>query len=695
MNTTRLTHTGMPILILSLVLLLSPAAAFAANYTVPSQAYPTLNALCTDSGITWQNGDTITITGSDASLTAPFDFGAASITISGYGGLIRPSVPGISFISNSTGSVNINGLSLRGFSSGINGGAISGANVTISGGTNSFYGNSATAYGGAIYGATTISGGSTSFINNSATTGGGAIDGNTVNISGGSTSFINNSAPFGGAIDGNTVTISGGSTSFINNSATTEGGAISGANVTISGGATSFINNSAPSGSAIYSTGGAGINIGASATILVGAGHRQEMLADYSNIAFAGAAGLTGDPTGRLAVGQTYTALSLNAGGSITTAGSNVTQSSGTVIVGAFDYAYTGLAWGTLYNGNKSQDLTFTVAGASFNPLTGGGYAVDAAQRMSLSNPFASSVFSRQNGLFHLLQNQAAANAQGVNHFADISDTSYHSRLWAAPFASHTNLDADGKYASGRVNNAGFVLGYDTKTSDNSFLGGAVAAAWPDYERGGLSADGTDIRLAIYGGSQIGKFQLGYLMAYGWGDFDQTRRIYGDSYNSSYDANPFSLAVKLARPLDMKNQSVVKPFIGYELLSVRTDGYAEAAGAGTGLYALSFGGHTDTLHRVTLGLEWEKRRENNSLNASIFYLGQFGDKTAETTAYFTSDPANPFNSVSTPLDSSSVGLSLGAQWALSKNTELGLSYTGIFGSKSNSQNFDLNFIYKF
>lgn len=68
----------------------------ATDYIVGPGGYATLEALRSDTGITWTNGDTITLSGDDSSLTDGFDFGGASVTFKGSG-RISPADTGFNF----------------------------------------------------------------------------------------------------------------------------------------------------------------------------------------------------------------------------------------------------------------------------------------------------------------------------------------------------------------------------------------------------------------------------------------------------------------------------------------------------------------------------------------------------------------------------------------------------------------------
>ncbi len=260
--------------------LLLAAPALASEYHV----FTTLDAL-RQAGVSYADGDTIILHQNDSSLTAPLSFGGKSVTLRGGvdGVTLQPAAgSAVQLINDPSGVITLAGLVIENFTAtgsyGAYGGAINGNTVTLSGGENSFSGNTATAN-------------YTSSAVNTAVAGtyaeGGAINGNTVTLSGGESSFSGNTVTntltasasvsaeayahaCGGAIYGTAVIISGGENSFSGNTVTADayayaytadayayayGGAIYGTAVIISGGTNSFSGNTANDGGAIYSNG--------------------------------------------------------------------------------------------------------------------------------------------------------------------------------------------------------------------------------------------------------------------------------------------------------------------------------------------------------------------------------------------------------------------------------------------------------
>ena len=97
--------------------LLCATPALAADYAVGTgKTYTNLQALQAAS-ISFSNGDTITIYNHDFSLTAPFNFGGAAVTLQGSGPIsLQPSAPGVRLFTADSGSVTLaSNLVVEGF----------------------------------------------------------------------------------------------------------------------------------------------------------------------------------------------------------------------------------------------------------------------------------------------------------------------------------------------------------------------------------------------------------------------------------------------------------------------------------------------------------------------------------------------------------------------------------------------------
>ncbi len=362
---------------------------------------------------------------------------------------------------------------------------------------------------------------------------------------------------------------------------------------------------------------------------------------------------------------------------------------------GAYDYSYTSLEWVV---DSTTGVLSLVVAGSSYVPERGGSYGTGAPMAVSLSNPSNASIWEQQADLFaclrehnkkliprYLTEPLAAENA--------CQSGEEKRRFWATPLYNFTRTDEVSGMAGSKIKTPGLILGYDVKTSDKSFLGGAVSVVWPDYRAGGDNTDGTDVRLLVYGGQLLGKdWELGYFASYGWGSWQQKRHVVDERYFSRYNNNTYNLGLSVGKSIDLKERRVIRPYLSYEYIGVRTDGYSEEPG----LYSLSFAGHGERIGRLRLGGDYTKYFKNGGfLRSSLFYMRQHGDRAAKTTAFFNADPLDPFTSMASATDEHNFGSSIAASFPLGVNADVIFTYTSILGSDGSSRNFDLSYIYRF
>jgi len=387
-----------------------------------------------------------------------------------------------------------------------------------------------------------------------------------------------------------------------------------------------------------------------------------------------------------LTPGQSQAVLNMTATNSLYN-GAQLDKVSGKLSMGAYDYQYS-LIWEggagsstpeMLYSmaaitDSAAGQLMFTPVSRTFVPERGGTYATQASLYSALANKSSAVIGDRQDDRIHHLAQENAAE-----------------ELWAAPFYQAVRTEKQGNFAGAKVNSPGIIVGYDRKTSDRSFFGGAASVAYPDYSAGDCSTDGRDVRLFVYGGSKQGDgLEFSYLAGYGWGHLNQNRVVHEERYGAHYHNNTYTVGLGIAKP-SVRKDAIVRPYLTYEYQGIKADGYSEGAGT----YALSYDGQRQNVHLVRLGADVIREDEDGYVKYGLFYLGNYGDKAAETRAYFTADPTNPFTSVGAPLDRNNWGLSVDLEKELSETTELTLSYTAMWGSKGRSQDVYLNFTYKF
>lgn len=349
---------------------------------------------------------------------------------------------------------------------------------------------------------------------------------------------------------------------------------------------------------------------------------------------------------------------------------STIKNPSGTFSLGQYDYDYTNLAW----NGN---DLQFNPSVARLNPERNGDYAAEGTLRSAIANPTGKALFGQMSAAFRNLVERDRSRV-----------------LWGIAFNNNMRTDQKNYHAGSSINTPGFILGFDRPVSENSFLGVAVSAAWPDYKQGSLKADGKDIRFAIYGGSKLkNSFDLGYFASMGFGDMNHKRTTSRGRLGADYDIKNYTLGLSLSKDIEKGAGKTLKPYLTYEFLKSEADDYTEA-GTDT-LSGITASKQNNSLSRLRLGAKLNREKDNGSyLSTGAYWQGLYGDRNATVTSYMTSTPESLVRLNGIGVARNSLGLDLTWGRKVGKS-DFSLSYNGLFGKNTISNTFALNFMYKF
>ena len=604
-----------------------------------------------------------------------------------------------------------------------NGGAISGQNgiINVNGNQTIFQNNTAGINGGAIYATgnetININGNDTVFENNSAGGSGGAIHiEKELNISGNNTYFNNNTAA------GNTnsihinAVIAGGSQLNISSngntyiydplsSSGTENVSINktGNGLFILGGKNQMnaaqnnwnIQNGTmlitrDSQDSMFSINNNGINssftLDANANLLVALNPND--LTDFAkitsdNITLNGAAGIGNDYRAANEInfipGEKVTVLQISNG---TNNMQVVPITQGQFSSGLYNYDYTNLHW------ENDKNLVLYLKSSSVDPDRSGGNAAQYELLSTLNEEH----FRRIPIAFEKLNQQNAAKSQELT-----TDElkKQDENFWGESFFNYSKLSSTSEYSSSTIKTPGLILGYDKAVNANTFLGAAISATWPKFNQGQTDIDGQNIRLYLYGGSQIGNgFELGYKASYGFSRNKHSRYAGSNSYDATYDSNSYIFGLSLSKTYENAPNRTTRPFIEYDYITVNTDGYSEN---GFGGADISTNKHNENVSRVRIGAEFKKilNNDKNYLSAAVFYNGLFGDTTATTKSWLNSDPTNIVNAHSSSVNKHALGLNLSYNKELSKKSEINLAYRGLYGSRGYSHDINVMYNYKF
>ncbi|MDL2280584.1 autotransporter domain-containing protein [Selenomonadales bacterium OttesenSCG-928-I06] len=359
---------------------------------------------------------------------------------------------------------------------------------------------------------------------------------------------------------------------------------------------------------------------------------------------------------------------------------SELVNPTGTLTIGAYDREVEAV-W---LSDDRLLALNFT-GNDIFDTDRGGSHIVRAPLSIALNNPTNEVIINRQKQLF--------TDKTGV--FGEIKQQNRH--FWGTGFYNLSQMDQHHGIAGYNLKTPGFALGYDDYIGERQFLGVAVTASWPDYHGGNASADGNDIRLAVYGGAKLNhNWELSYMAGYGWANLDQDRHYRGIKYNADYDFDTLSFAVGLAKQFKRSETSFIRPYVNYEYLKIDADGYKES---GSGDYRLGVDSKNYDVDRVRVGFDYVKQSKENKnryWRAGLFWQGQYGDTTPKARAYFASNPGDSmFMSYACSEDRDSLGVTIGWGVPIGKNSDFHLSYTGLYGTKSDTQDFSMTFVRRF
>ena len=359
----------------------------------------------------------------------------------------------------------------------------------------------------------------------------------------------------------------------------------------------------------------------------------------------------------------------------------NLTNPSGKFILGQYEYTYDGLAW------SNNKELNFNIKSTHLSPEVTGVYSANASLRTSLANKTSQLIFARLQTPFQKLKAQKIPKANLTTNEKE------EEKLWATTFYNQTNNKKDGTNDKSKAKVPGLILGTENQITKNSFFGGAVSIAWPDYNQGKVDANGKDIRLNLYGGSLLkNDIELGYIISAGFGDMSQERNVGGKNLGAKYDTRNYTLGLSLAKEYIKSDKVTIRPFLNYEYITAKADGYTE----NDDLVGITANGQKNNLHRIKLGNEWTiKSKENTLFKTSLYYQGLYGDTKGNVTSYITSSPGNTVSLSGSTMNKHALGI--GLMWGKQVSEKVGFDFTydGTFGSKGMSNDFKVNVNFKF
>jgi outer membrane autotransporter protein len=356
----------------------------------------------------------------------------------------------------------------------------------------------------------------------------------------------------------------------------------------------------------------------------------------------------------------------------------------------------------TLGSGNRVYDAliasTIAEARAGFDALSGEAHAQKATVAIETGHLIRETLLNRLRVPFvtgpqGLVDGAFSADAPGRPRPVALPMTVLDSRrilVWGEAIGGQGRSDGDGNAASLTRRSGGLLLGAEIEQPSGATpwrLGVAGGYTRTRFELDSRGSDGTQDsgHVALYGGTQLGRFALRAGAAYSWNESDLTRLVglrgFADLLRSEGRgavAQAFGeIGYKLAW-----NGIAFEPFAQLAGLSVRTDAATERGGPA----ALALAGRDQALGFATLGLRAEMQLGALPLfgRAMLGWRHAFGETTPTAVLTFASGSAS-YRVYAAPLARDALVAEAGLAWRVAGNTTLGLSYNAAVSERTRDQ----------
>ena len=253
-------------------------------------------------------------------------------------------------------------------------------------------------------------------------------------------------------------------------------------------------------------------------------------------------------------------------------------------------------------------------------------------------------------------------------------------RIWAAGIGQWMN--ADGANSSLNVDFGAGFIGAEFVATENTKVGAYFGYGTTKYEGASGKIDGDDLHYGIYGMSDIGPVGLTYGIGYTTEDRDSMRTFAGTANVHSEDATALQVFAEAAYN-DLYLGSVnIAPYFGYEWMRIETDGFSEAAMG----HDFRMGDVEDDLQVATIGARVTAPvmvgKMPVAFKADVGYSRFFGDTESVTSMQLGNGGA--IASIEGEELEGQVNFGLGVTAQIGKRATVGISYTGAYGSDTDT-----------
>lgn len=344
-------------------------------------------------------------------------------------------------------------------------------------------------------------------------------------------------------------------------------------------------------------------------------------------------------------------------------------------------------------NGKKFADFA----------TTSNGLAIASALENGPANDFTGSVLSMDEAnvkatyeglsddMYATARNAFAVNSLTVSRTVIEQARSYgegraaefangQGRVWAT--ASGQWMNADGNTGSMDVDfGAGFVGG-EWIVTENTKVGAYFGYGTTKYDGNVGKIDGSDLHYGIYGMSDFGPTSVTYGFGYTTEDRDSQRTFMGTANAHSEDATAMQAFAEVAYTGLNLGTVNVAPYLGVNVMRIETDGFTEMGQA----HQFKVDDVKDDIQVANIGarvtVPFSMGKMPVALKADVGYSRFFGDTESISKIQLGQGGAYAAIEGKELEGQANVGLGINAQ--LGKAATVGISYTGAFGSDTDT-----------
>ncbi|MDR0253303.1 MAG: autotransporter domain-containing protein [Brucellaceae bacterium] len=276
---------------------------------------------------------------------------------------------------------------------------------------------------------------------------------------------------------------------------------------------------------------------------------------------------------------------------------------------------------------------------------------------------------------------------------------------WASAFGSWASQSGDDNTARTKSTLGGFISGIDGDVYENWRLGVMAGYSRSTFKTASLSSSGSsdNYTLGAYAGTEWAMAQgsVGFRsgLSYSWHNIEMSRKLafngFTDSLSADYNAGTFQAFGELGYKHNLSQRSVFEPYANLAYVHVRTDGFTEQGKNGA---ALSVQSDTMDTTLSMLGMRASTTFELGNVvataRADLGWRHAFGDVIPTSTASFAAG-SNAFIAAGNSIGKDTALIETGLDFEMTKNTKIGVSYQGQFGSGLTQNGVNANFSMKF